>query len=91
MYYSYFKPHLVIILLSRYINRFNLFENIPAFESFTKFDENNTLEAKTENIRLYLIDSLAALIKDFGDEKGVEYDKIFYEKEKKNKKDLIGY
>ena len=91
MYYSYFKPHLVIILLSRYINRFNLFENIPAFESFTKFDENNTLEAKTENIRLYLIDSLAALIKDFGDEKGVEYDKIFYEKEKKNKTALIGF
>jgi hypothetical protein len=89
MYYSYFKPHLVIILLSRYINRFNLFENIPNMESYTKFDENNTLEAKTENIRLYLIDSLTALIKDFGEEKGVEYDKIFYEKEKKNKTALI--
>ena len=91
MYYSYFKPHLVIILLSRYINRFNLFENIPNLESYTKFDENTTLEAKTENIRLYLIDSLANLINDFGDEKGVEYDKIFYEKEKKSKTALIGF
>lgn len=91
MYYSYFKPHLVIILLSRYINRFNLFENLPNMESYTKFDENNTLEAKTENIRLYLIDSLTALINDFGNEKGVEYDKIFYEKEKKNKTALIGF
>lgn len=91
MYYSYFKPHLVIILLSRYINRFNLFENLPNMESYIKFDENNTLEAKTENIRLYLIDSLTALINDFGNEKGVEYDKIFYEKEKKNKTALIGF
>ena len=93
MYYSYFKPHLVILLLSRYINRFNLFENIPNLEQFQKYNEANTLEAKTENIRLNLIDSLSALINDFSDEKGVEYDKIFYDEEKKkeNKTALIGF
>jgi hypothetical protein len=93
MYYSYFKPHLVILLLSRYINRFNLFENIPNLEQFSKYDESNTIEAKTENIRLNLIDSLSALISDFSDEKGVEYDKIFYEVEKKkeHKTALIGF
>ena len=42
MYYSYFKPHLVILLLSRYINRFSLFENIPDLENYTKYDEKNT-------------------------------------------------
>jgi len=93
MYYSYFKPHLVILLLSRYINRFNLFENIPNLEQFAKYDESNTIEAKTENIRLNLIDSLSALISDFSDENGVEYDKIFYEVEKKkeHKTALIGF
>ncbi len=93
MYYSYFKPHLVILLLSRYINRFNLFENIPNLEQFAKYDESNTIEAKTENIRLNLIDSLSTLISDFSDEKGVEYDKIFYEVEKKkeHKTALIGF
>ena len=93
MYYSYFKPHLVILLLSRYINRFNLFENIPNLEQFQKYNEANTLEAKTENIRLNLIDSLSSLINDFSDEKGVEYDKIFYdvEKKKENKTALIGF
>ena len=93
MYYSYFKPHLVILLLSRYINRFSLFENITDIENYTKYDENNTLEAKIENIRLNLIDSLTSLINDFNSEKGVEYDKIFYEKEKKaeHKKALVGF
>ena len=93
MYYSYFKPHLVILLLSRYINRFSLFENIPDLENYTKYNENNTLEAKIENIRLNLIDSLSELISDFSSEKGVEYDKIFYEKEKKaeHKTALIGF
>ena len=86
MYYSYFKPHLVILLLSRYINRFNLFEAIPNSEKFTKYDESNTLDAKIENIRLNLIDSLSELINDFSDENGVEYDKIFYEGEKKREK-----
>ncbi len=84
MYYSYFKPHLVILLLSRYINRFSLFENIPGLENYTKYDENNTLEAKVQNIKLNLIDSLSDLINDFSSEKGVEYDKIFDEKEKKS-------
>ena len=93
MYYSYFKPHLVILLLSRYINRFNLFENIPNLEQFTKYDESNTIKAKTENIRLNLIDSLSDLINDFSDENGVEYDKIFYdtEKKKEHKTALIGF
>ena len=93
MYYSYFKPHLVILLLSRYINRFNLFENIPNLEQFQKYDDTNTIKAKTENIRLNLIDSLSELITDFSDGKGVEYDKIFYEEEKKkeNKTALIGF
>ena len=93
MYYSYFKPHLVILLLSRYINRFNLFENIPNLEQFQKYDESNTIEAKTENIRLNLIDSLSNLIADFSDEKGVEFDKIFYEvdKKKEHKTALIGF
>ena len=93
MYYSYFKPHLVILLLSKYINRFSLFENIPDLENYTKYNENNTLEAKIENIRLNLIDSLSSLINDFSSEKGVEYDKIFDEKEKKaeHKTALIGF
>ena len=93
MYYSYFKPHLVILLLSRYINRFSLFENIPNLENYTKYNEANTLEAKIENIRMNLIDSLSALINDFNSENGVEYDKIFYEKEKKaeHKKALVGF
>ena len=93
MYYSYFKPHLVILLLSRYINRFSLFENIPDLENYTKYDEKNTLEAKIENIRLNLIDSLTSLINDFNSENGVEYDKIFYDNEKKseNKTALIGF
>ena len=93
MYYSYFKPHLVILLLSRYINRFSLFEKIPDLESYTKYDENNTLEAKIENIRLNLIDSLSSLINDFNSQNGVEYEKIFYEKERKpeHKKALIGF
>ena len=93
MYYSYFKPHLVILLLSRYTNRFSLFENIPDLENYTKYDENNTLEAKIENIRLNLIDSLSSLINDFNSENGVEYDKIFFEKEKKaeHKKALVGF
>ena len=93
MYYSYFKPHLVILLLSKYINRFNLFENIPDLEQFAKYDESTTTEAKTEYIRLNLIDSLSALISDFSDENGVEYDKIFYdvEKKKEHKTALIGF
>ena len=93
MYYSYFKPHLVILLLSRYINRFSLFENIPDLENYTKYDEKNTLEAKIENIRLNLIDSLTSLINDFNSENGVEYDKIFYDQEKKSehKTALIGF
>ena len=93
MYYSYFKPHLVILLLSKYINRFSLFENIPNLENYTKYDDNNTLEAKIENIRLNLIDSMSSLINDFNSENGIEYDKIFYEKEKKaeHKKALVGF
>jgi hypothetical protein len=70
-----------------------LFENIPDLENYLKYNDNNTLEAKIENIRLNLIDSLTALINDFSSEKGVEYDKIFYEQEKKSehKTALIGF
>ena len=93
MYYSYFKPHLVILLLSRYYNRFNLFENIKGIEEYSKYKENNSLEVKTENIRLHLIDSLSDLINDFNNKDGVEYDNIFFDKEKKteHKTALIGF
>ena len=93
MYYSYFKPHLVILLLSRYYNKFNLFENIKGIEEYSKYKENNSLEVKTENIRLHLIDSLSDLINDFNNKDGVEYDNIFFDKEKKteHKTALIGF
>ena len=93
MYYSYFKPHLVILLLSRYYNRFNLFEKISEIEEYLKYKENNSLEANTENIRQNLIDTLNNLINDFNDKNGVEYNNIFYDNEKKieNKTALIGF
>ena len=91
MYYSYFKPHLIILLLSKYINRFYLFDKIPGLEEYTKFNENNTIEAKIDNIKLELIDTLTLLINDFSSNEGVEFDKIFYKDKGENKTALIGF
>ena len=96
LYYSYFKPHLILLLFSKYINRFSLFELTEkeknnSFNSFIKFkDDNNLFETKIENSRCYLIDSINDLINQITEDDN-EYKKMFKIKEKNNehKKALI--
>ena len=90
MYFSYFKPHLVTLLLVNYVNRFSLTESINKNNYFDELKDNNKIE---DNIRLYLNYSIDNLIKDFGEEKSKEYDQIFISDSKKNdkKRALIGF
>ena len=101
LYYSYFKPHLILLLLSKYINRFslldidenNLVEN-NTYKSFIKFKDDNSMEIKIENARNYLIDSINDLINKININND-EYEKMFKIKEEEEnneqKKNLIRF
>ena len=103
LYYSYFKPHLILLLLSNYINRFSLFDineekednnnNKNIFHEFFKFkDDKNTMEIKIENAKNYLIDSINNLIDEINSN-DIEFEKMFKVKEENNeqKRTLIGF
>ena len=92
LYYSYFKPHIILILFSKYINRFSFLKleendfdenenNI--YKSFIKFKDENTMESKIENVRNYLIDSINNLIDEISED-NIEYEKMFKLKEEEN-------
>jgi hypothetical protein len=101
LYYSYFKPHLILILLSKYVNRISLFEvdddldeneknNI--YNIFKGFKEDNSMEIRIENARNYLIESINNLIDEIIKDDN-EYQKMFKITEEKNeqKKALIKF
>ena len=95
LYYSYFKPHLILILLSKYINRFSLFEtnenvNNEIYDSFKGFKDDSTMEMRIENARIYLINSINNLIDEINKDDN-EYEKMFKIKDENNeqKKTLI--
>ena len=99
LYYSYFKPHLILLLLSKYINRFSLFnidennlENNNTYKSFIQFRDGNSMEIKIENARHYLIDSINDLINKINIDND-EYENMFKIKEENNeqKKNLIRF
>ena len=99
LYYSYFKPHLILLLLSKYINRYSLFDidennldNNNTYKSFIKFKNDNSIEIKIENARCYLIDSINDLINKINIDND-EYEKMFKIKEENNdqKKNLIRF
>jgi len=102
LYYSYFKPHLILLLLSKYINRFSLFdidenslnenEDNSTYYSSKKFKEGNTMDIRIENAKQYLIDSIDHLIKEIIEE-NEEYEKMFNIKDNGNeqKKVLISF
>ena len=60
LYYSYFKPHLILLLISKYFNRFNLFvldkekANNELYNLFSDFKTENDLETKISNAKIYL-------------------------------------
>ena len=92
LYYSYFKPHIILILLSKYINRFSLLKlddnNIKEnenniYKSFIKFKDDNTMETKIENARNYFIDSINNLIDEITNNNN-EYKKMFRIREEEN-------
>jgi len=101
LYYSYFKPHLILILLSKYVNRISLFEvdddldeneknNI--YNIFKGFKEDNSMKIRIENARNYLIESINNLIDEIIKDDN-EYQKMFKITEEKNeqKKALIKF
>ena len=102
LYYSYFKPHLILLLLSKYINRFSLLDikennfeengknNI--YNDFQKFKDDNSMENKIENARNYLIDLINNLIDEISNNDN-EYRKMFKIKDENNeqKRALIGF
>jgi len=97
LYYSYFKPYFILLLLSKYINRLSLFdldenEDNSSYNSFKKFKEGNTKDTKYENARIFLIDSIDNLIGEINKE---NYDyKIMFNTNNENderKKSLISF
>ena len=102
LYYSYFKPHLILLLLSKYINRFSLIDinenNLEEngknniYNDFKKFKDDNSMEIKIENARNYLIDSINNLIDEINSNDN-EYKKMFKIKDDNNeqKRALIGF
>ena len=77
MYYSYFKPHISIILLSKYENIFSLLDcqELEKNEKilYNELTNNNIVE----NIRSYLKQALDYLINDFNKNESIEYSEIF--------------
>ena len=93
VYFIYFKPHITILLLSKYINRFYLLnqqeeENITNI-SYSHLTNDNIIE----NVLNYIGHSLNYLINNFSLKESIEYDDIFFENNKKteHKKRLIGF
>ena len=83
LYYSYFKPHLILLLISKYINIFSLFKinknNLDEnniYNSFIRFKDDNSIETKIENTREYLIDLINNLITQISEDDN-EYEMMF--------------
>ena len=87
LYYSYFKPHLILLLLSKFFYRFSLFSpkdekneknKNELYMSFNEFNKDNNIESKISNAKIYLNNDINNLLQDDN-----IYQKIF----KKNKED----
>ena len=81
LYYSYFKPYFILLLLSKYINRLSWFdisenEDNNPYNSFKKFKEENTKETKVENARIFLVDTIDNEIGEISGE-NYEFKNIF--------------
>ena len=92
LYFSYFKPHLILILLSKYINNFNLFdisqeekEKNILYKNFGNFKKTNELGNKIENAKIYLNQNIE-YIKD-----NDLYDIIFLNQNDNNKFAFEGF
>ena len=99
LYYSYFKPHLILLLLSKYINRFNLFslkENFDKNElyiAFNEFKQGNDMEIKISNAKIYLNNDINFLLNeiDKDNDKELLYKKIFRNNTEEQKRAFIGF
>ncbi len=99
LYYSYFKPHLILLLLSKYINRFNLFslkenfDNNELYIAFNEFKQGNDMEIKISNAKIYLNNDINFLLNeiDKDNDKEILYKKIFKNNTEEQKRAFIGF
>ena len=99
LYYSYFKPHLILLLLSKYINRFNLFslkenfDNNELYIAFNEFKQGNDMEIKISNAKIYLNNDINFLLNeiDKDNDKELLYKKIFRNNTEEQKRAFIGF
>ena len=102
LHFSYFKPHLILLLISKYIDRFNLF-NLEKKENFEKndlynlfkaFSKENDIDKKILNAKVYLNNDINFLLNEINNEndKGeLILKKMFKKNSKENKKSFIGF
>ena len=73
LYYSYFKPHLILLLLSKFFYRFSLFSpkdekneknKNELYMSFNEFNKDNNIESKISNAKIYLNNDINNLLQD---------------------------
>ena len=85
LYFSYFKPHLILLLISKYYYRFNLFINDDnnkneLNQAFNEFNKENNTEAKISNAKIYLNNDIFNIIQEINQTNDINsdlYKKIF--------------
>ena len=97
LYYSYFKPHLILLLLSKYTNRFNLF-NINEKENknelfiiFSEFKQGTDMEIKISNSKYYLNNEIDYLLNEMNKKDELVYKKIFKNNNEEQKRSFITF
>jgi len=76
IYYTYFKPNISLLVLSKYKNRIDLVnkEEIDKNDFYNYLIQNNEINI----IQKFLENNINILINDFNNKKGKEYNEIFH-------------
>ena len=101
LYYSYFKPHLILLLISKYFNRFNLFvldkekNNNELYNLFSDFKTENDLETKISNAKIYLNNDINNLLDEIKESDENDNDdllkKMFKNNNQEQKIQILGF
>ena len=97
LYFSYFKPHLILLLISKYYYRFNLFTHEDVknelYNSFNVFNKENDIESKISNAKMYLNNDINYIIKQINKNEDINNDlfKKIFKKRNDNIIPFIGF